>query len=203
MTALDIRYDATGLVPMIVQDADSGAVLMLGYGNEQSMAATVSSGQVHFWSRSRDELWRKGATSGNTLDLVAMTPDCDGDAVLVTARPAGPACHTGSTTCFGSGPTPVGPLGELVATIRTRLTERPEGSYTVSLVERGTDAVARKVAEEAVEVVMAAKDHASGAADDARVAEEVADLVYHTLVLLAERGIDTSLVYDVLRRRAG
>jgi phosphoribosyl-ATP pyrophosphohydrolase/phosphoribosyl-AMP cyclohydrolase len=159
---------------------------------------------VTFWSRSRNEVWEKGATSGNRLDLVAIDPDCDGDALLVTARPAGPACHTGATSCFDADPAGAGfvRLEDLWAVIAARAVERPDGSYTASLITGGTDAVARKVIEEAGEVVLAAKDHASGG-PAARVEEEAADLIYHLLVLLAERGLGAGEVLDVLQRRAG
>jgi phosphoribosyl-ATP pyrophosphohydrolase/phosphoribosyl-AMP cyclohydrolase len=202
MTSERIEPGAVALVLMVVQDADTGTVLMVGYGNDESLAASVASGQVHFWSRSRDELWRKGATSGNTLELVGLLHDCDGDAVLVLARPAGPTCHTGSTSCFESDGPPFAALGRLHATIKQRLVEQPDDSYTVGLVAGGVDAVGRKLIEEATEVLIAAKDNAAGDSDVGRVAEEVADLLYHLLVLMAERAVEPGLVAHVLDERS-
>ena len=201
----DVRFDAQGLVPGIVQDELTGRVLMLGYLNLESLRLTLSTGDVHFWSRSRQEIWRKGATSGNTLSLVELRVDCDGDALLLIANPRGPTCHTGTGGCFdgtgGSRPEGFGILGELWSVILQRADDRPEGSYTASLLSGGVDTVARKVLEEAGEVLLAAKDHAAGLADDRRLAEEVADLAYHTLVLLAEREIDPNEVAGILKAR--
>jgi phosphoribosyl-ATP pyrophosphohydrolase/phosphoribosyl-AMP cyclohydrolase len=201
----EVRFDAQGLVPGIVQDQRSGRVLMLGYLNRESLQLTLSTGEVHFWSRSRQELWHKGATSDNTLDLVELCIDCDGDALLLIVHPHGPTCHTGATGCFdgtgGDQPAGFGVFASLWSVILQRACDRPEGSYTFSLLQGGVDAVARKVLEEAGEVVLAAKDHAVGLADDRRLAEEVADLAYHALVLLAERGIDPAEVTKVLEAR--
>ena len=198
---IDIRFEQ--LVPAVIQDAATGQVLMVAYMNQAAFDATLETGQVHFWSRSRDELWRKGATSGNTLELVDVTADCDGDTLLVTARPAGPVCHTGTVTCFDGAATPTfGQLGALWATIADRRDRRPPGSYTATLLEGGPDATGRKLIEEAVEVVLAAKDHSHDVADDRRVAEEAADLVYHLLVLLAERGVEPGFPMEVLAERA-
>jgi phosphoribosyl-ATP pyrophosphohydrolase/phosphoribosyl-AMP cyclohydrolase len=205
-----VSFDEDGLVPGIVQDATSGRVLMLGYLNAESLERTRVTGKVHFWSRSRQELWMKGETSGNLLEVVDVSADCDGDALLIRARPAGPTCHTGKTSCFDVSPplaigsTPVGfaALDTLWSVIADRARSRPEGSYTVRLLDGGVDTAARKVTEEATEVLMAAKDHAAGGSAD-QVAEETADLLYHLLVLLAERGIDPAAVLEVLRRRAG
>lgn len=213
----DVKWDDRGLVPGIVQDAATGTVLMLGYLNEDSLARTRESGLVHFWSRSRGELWQKGATSGNALHVVDIAVDCDGDALLITAHPAGPTCHTGAESCFdgraeggaaanryqptasGSG---FGQLEALWNVIVDRRDKRPEGSYTVQLLDGGVDDCARKIVEESAEVVLAAKNHSIGTDDDRRVAEEVADLVYHLLVLLAERGVEPAQVMDILARRA-
>lgn len=201
----DVRFDAQGLVPGIVQDELTGRVLMLGYLNHESLRLTLSTGDVHFWSRSRQEIWRKGATSGNTLSLVELRVDCDGDALLLIADPRGPTCHTGTGGCFdgagGSRLEGFGILGELWSVILQRADDRPEGSYTASLLNGGVDTVARKVLEEAGEVLLAAKDHAAGRADDRRLAEEVADLAYHTLVLLAEREINPNEVAGILQGR--
>jgi len=194
-----LRWDEKGLIPAVVTDVSTNAVLMLGYMNRSALALTVDSGEVHFWSRSRQELWRKGATSGNTLALVSMVADCDNDALLVTATPQGPTCHTGEYSCFG--PERSNGIDALWTTIKDRLEERPDGSYTASLVAGGTDEVARKVTEEASEVVIAAKNHQYGG-DRQRVVEESADLIYHLLVLMAERGIDLQDVESELDRRA-
>lgn len=209
----EITFDDRGLIPGIVQDAQTGRVLMLGYLNREAVDQTVATGLVHFWSRSRGELWRKGATSGNTLTLVDMAADCDGDTLLILARPSGPTCHTGETSCFGATSGGIGAatsrdsvgfenLDGLWSVIEQRAAERPEGSYTVRLIEGGVDRVARKVLEEAGEVLMAAKDHAAGTAESGRVAEEAADLMYHLLVLLAERSLDPRSVLEVLAARA-
>jgi phosphoribosyl-ATP pyrophosphohydrolase/phosphoribosyl-AMP cyclohydrolase len=214
------HWDADGLVPGIVQDAADGRVLMLGWLDAEALAATMDSGQVHFHSRSRDRLWRKGEESGNVLRLVGLALDCDGDALLLTVEPAGPTCHTGDPSCFDAGladgrdafaaSTTQGFawLETLWATIGDRAERMPPDSYTTSLLRGGVDAVARKVAEEALEVVMAAKDDAHAEAADAdrpwtsaALAGEVADLLYHALVLCAERGLSPSAVLDVLRGR--
>ncbi|GMQ98928.1 MAG: bifunctional phosphoribosyl-AMP cyclohydrolase/phosphoribosyl-ATP diphosphatase HisIE [Acidimicrobiia bacterium] len=194
-----LQWDASGLVPAVVQDAATDALLMVAYMDRSALAATAETGEVHFWSRSRQELWRKGATSGNTLSLVSMVADCDNDALLVTATPQGPTCHTGEYSCFG--PERSNGIDALWTTITQRLVERPDGSYTASLVAKGTDEVARKVAEEASEVVIAAKNHEYGG-DGQRVVEESADLIYHLLVLMAERGIDLQDVETELDNRA-
>jgi phosphoribosyl-ATP pyrophosphohydrolase/phosphoribosyl-AMP cyclohydrolase len=172
----------------IVQDAGTGRVLMLGWMDAEAERRTRESGEVWFWSRSRQELWHKGATSGNTFAVVEFRDDCDGDAFLVRVRPAGPACHTGSLSCFAP---------ELWRTIAARAQERPAGSYTAELLNGGVGAVARKVGEEGVEVAVAALDE-----PDERVLEEAADLVYHLYVLLAARGLDPAQVEDVLARRS-
>jgi phosphoribosyl-ATP pyrophosphohydrolase/phosphoribosyl-AMP cyclohydrolase len=173
----------------IVQDAESGRVLMLAWMDAEAERRTRESGEAWFWSRSRQEYWHKGATSGNTMAVEELRDDCDGDALLVRVRPAGAACHTGSLSCFAPG---------LWRTISERALSRPEGSYTTTLLNDGTTACARKVGEEAVEVVTAAL-----AEGDERLIEESADLVYHLYVLLASRGIDIAAVEDELARRAG
>ena len=190
------------LIPGIVQDDHTGQVLMLGYVNEESLQLTRETGLVHFYSRSRQQLWKKGETSGNTLSLVSISEDCDADALLIRAIPAGPTCHTGSVSCFGDTEARFGVLQGLWQTIQDRAEMRPQGSYTVSLLEGGVEAAGRKVVEEAVEVLLAAKDHAVGG-DPNRVSEEAADLVYHLLVLLAQRGVDLESVMKVLENRAG
>jgi phosphoribosyl-ATP pyrophosphohydrolase/phosphoribosyl-AMP cyclohydrolase len=177
------------LRPAIVQDADDGRVLMLAWMDGEAEARTRATGEAWFWSRSRQRLWRKGETSGNTLAVEELRDDCDGDALLVRVRRTGPVCHTGAISCFAPA---------LWRTIADRAAERPAGSYTAELLEAGTGACARKVGEEAVELVVAALDE-----EDARVIEEAADLIYHLYVLLASRGIDLAQVEDVLSDRAG
>jgi phosphoribosyl-ATP pyrophosphohydrolase/phosphoribosyl-AMP cyclohydrolase len=203
-----LRFDESGLVPVVAQDAATGEVLTLAYANREAVEKTLSTGEAHYYSRSRAELWRKGATSGNTQGVVEVRVDCDGDALLYRVEPRGPACHTGERSCFfttleGSGTANAtaeagfGPMVErLAATVAERHREMPEGSYTASLIESGPERVAQKVGEEAVEVVVAALT-------GERVAEEAADLVYHLLVLLEERGVGIGEVAGVLRDRHG
>ncbi len=197
-----IRTDQSGLVPCIVQDATSHEVLMVGYQDEEAWDRTTETGLVHFHSRSRDTLWLKGETSGNTLSVDSIRLDCDNDAVLINARPAGPTCHTGTTSCFGSGqPVSLGSvLDNLVATIEDRAGADPSESYTARLLA-ADDLVARKTLEEAGELAFAAKDTASGTTDQ-RVVEEAADLFYHALVLLAQQGVDPDRVASELLSRA-
>jgi phosphoribosyl-AMP cyclohydrolase / phosphoribosyl-ATP pyrophosphohydrolase len=171
----------------IVQDAGSGRVLMLAWMDAEAERRTRESGEAWFWSRSRQQYWRKGATSGNTLAVEELRDDCDGDALLVRVRPNGPACHTGSLSCFAPA---------LWRTIAERASSRPAGSYTAKLLDDGVGACAQKVGEEAVELVRAALSQ-----EDDRVVEEAADLVYHLYVLLASRGIDLAAVDDELARR--
>jgi phosphoribosyl-AMP cyclohydrolase / phosphoribosyl-ATP pyrophosphohydrolase len=210
MNAPDVLFGSDGLAPAIVQDAADGRVLMLGWMDREALDATVSTGEVHFHSRSRDALWRKGETSGNVLRLVALATDCDRDALLVTADPVGPTCHRGTRSCFDPDDAPATRethgfawLETLWTTISSRAAERPPGSYTASLLDGGVDAVARKVTEEATEVLVAAKDDAVTSTDATRAAlvGETADLLYHTLVLLAERGVDPSAVVEELQLR--
>jgi phosphoribosyl-ATP pyrophosphohydrolase/phosphoribosyl-AMP cyclohydrolase len=205
----EVRFDEDGLVPGVVQDATTGRVLMLGYLNRESLDMTLETGEVHFWSRSRQELWRKGETSGNTLRTVDVRVDCDGDALLISAIPAGPTCHEGTESCFagslvgaGGETARAGTLDRLWAVIESRAVERPAGSYTTSLLEGGVDAAGRKIAEEATEVLLAAKDHSAGTGSADRVAEEAADLVYHLMVAMAERGVAWNDVVSVLADRA-
>ena len=173
---------------MIVQDAGTDRVLMLAWMDDEAERRTRESREGWFWSRSREEYWRKGATSGNTLAVESLSDDCDGDALLMRVHPAGPVCHTGSLSCFAPA---------LWRTISERAAERPEGSYTTRLLEEGVAAVARKVGEEGVEVVTAAL-----AESDERLVSEAADLVYHLYVLLAARGLDLSAVEDELQARS-
>jgi phosphoribosyl-ATP pyrophosphohydrolase/phosphoribosyl-AMP cyclohydrolase len=188
---------------------------MVAYMDAEALAATISTGEVHFHSRSRGRLWRKGETSGNVLRLVDLALDCDGDAILVTVDPTGPTCHRGTRSCFDANNASAGPttqgfawLETLWATIARRAADRPAGSYTATLLDGGVDAVARKVTEEATEVLIAAKDDAAAedrgtdrSAPRAALAGEAADLLYHALVLLAERDLAPSTVIDTLRTR--
>ncbi len=183
-----------GLLPAIVQDVDTLRVLMLGYMDRAALDATLASGLVTFHSRSRQRLWVKGETSGNTLALVAIEPDCDADSLLVTARPGGPTCHLGRTSCFALSPTDV--LAELDGLIATRERGRPGDSYTTRLFDSGIRAIAQKVGEEGVETALAAV-----AQDDVALAAEAADLLYHLLVLLRARGLSLGDARAVLRQR--
>ncbi|RFF30027.1 bifunctional phosphoribosyl-AMP cyclohydrolase/phosphoribosyl-ATP diphosphatase HisIE [Wenzhouxiangella sediminis] len=188
---------SNGLLPAIVQDADDGRVLMLGYMNAEALKVTRSSGRVTFYSRSKQRLWTKGETSGNHLELVDVLADCDRDTLLVLARPHGPTCHTGTDTCFGNTRTPrIGFLAELERTIADRAGTDPEKSYTARLLAEGSKRCAQKVGEEGVEVALAA---ASGDRDE--LASESADLLYHLLVSLRSAGTDLESVLDVLIKR--
>ncbi|HEU5014689.1 MAG TPA: bifunctional phosphoribosyl-AMP cyclohydrolase/phosphoribosyl-ATP diphosphatase HisIE [Roseiflexaceae bacterium] len=202
-----MQFDDNGLIPAIVQHARSGEVLMLGYMNEEALQHTRATGFVTFWSRSRQELWQKGATSGNVLRLVDMRQDCDGDALLVLAEPEGPTCHTGERSCFhrtldaetATAPQPPSAiLAQLADVIRQRKEDRPEGSYTAKLLTGGVDRIGKKIGEEAAEVIIAAKNRAPD-----ELAWEMADLLYHSLVLLAEQGMTNETVWGELRRRHG
>ena len=171
----------------IVQDAETNTVLMLAWMDDEALRLTRETGEAHFWSRSRRQLWRKGETSGNTLAVEELRDDCDGDAILLRVRPAGPACHTGSESCFAPW---------LWRTVVERAHERPEGSYVARLLDEGAAACAQKVGEEGVEVALAAVGE-----DDARLVAEVADLWFHSYVLLAARGLDPAAVERELRAR--
>jgi phosphoribosyl-ATP pyrophosphohydrolase/phosphoribosyl-AMP cyclohydrolase len=196
---VEISYDDDGLVPVIVQDWRTGEVLTLAYADEQAVARTRETGELHLWSRSRNEPWHKGATSGNTQAVKALRVDCDGDALLALVVPAGPACHTGERTCFHNGelepPAPHEALPALERTLAQRAAEQPEGSYTASLLA-DPPLIAEKVLEEAEEVTRAAREES-----DERVDEETADVLYHLLVLLRSRGHDLSGAQEVLNGR--
>ena len=193
----DLAWDAAGLVPVVVQDHRSGDVLMLAYANAEALARTAETGLAHFWSRSRRALWRKGETSGNGLRVREVRADCDRDTLLLVVDPEGPACHTGSRTCFGEdGPTAAGVLDELQRVIVQREGAAPESSYTARLFAKGPDHVLKKIGEEATEVVIAAKGES-----DERLASEAADLVYHLLVALRQRGVGVEKVLDELKSR--
>ena len=210
-TAVDrVEFDENGLVPVVAQDAVTGEVLTLAYANREAVEKTLEGGEAHYYSRSRSELWRKGATSGNTQIVVEVRLDCDADALLYRVEPRGPACHTGENSCFfttlsgeevedASGGREVlfGAMVErLAATIKERHREMPEGSYTVSLIRGGPERLAQKVGEEAVEVVVAALS-------DDRLADASADRVYLLLVILEERGVGIEDVARVLHDRHG
>lgn len=184
-----------GLVPAIVQDADTQRVLMLGYMDRDALETTLASGRVTFFSRSRQRLWTKGETSGHVLELVRLEADCDRDTLLVQARPRGPTCHLGTSSCFMQAPAAA--LAELENLIETRERERPPGSYTTTLFEAGIARIAQKVGEEGVETALAAVT-----ADDAALTGEAADLVYHLLVLLRARGLGFADVAKVLASRS-
>ena len=190
-----------GLVPAVVQDATDGSVLMVGYMDEEAFSHTLESGLVTFWSRSRQERWTKGGTSGNTLALVSMEPDCDADTLLVRAHPAGPTCHTGMRSCFGEGRTSLGAMVDrLEGVIESRRHADQASSYSATLLADPSLA-ARKVLEEAGEVAFAAKDLLGGVDDADLVAEEAADVVYHLLALLASVGVRPEMVAEVLADR--
>jgi phosphoribosyl-ATP pyrophosphohydrolase/phosphoribosyl-AMP cyclohydrolase len=186
-----------GLLPAVVQDAATLRVLMLGYMDAAALQATFDSGRVTFFSRSRQRLWTKGETSGNVLELVSIRTDCDSDALLVLANPAGPTCHLDRVSCFANAPG--NPLADLERLIERRHRERPVGSYTSRLFDAGVRAIAQKVGEEAVETALA-----SVVQDDAALLGESADLLYHLAVLLRARGLSLAQVVDVLvARQAG
>ena len=183
----------TGLLPVVAQDASDGRVLMLAFATREALEKSLATGEMHFWSRSRGALWRKGETSGNTLRLVSLHADCDGDAVLALVRPSGPACHTGEATCFGEGAAPEIPV--LDATLAARQAERPQGSYTVRLLDDETLRL-KKLGEETAELVAAL---AKG--DAVRAREEAADLLYHMLVALRAAGVPATDVLEALEAR--
>ena len=184
-----LKFDANGLIPAVVIDADSGALLMLAYMNRESLEITINEGYTCFWSRSRKELWRKGETSGNRQRVVSITADCDFDALEVRVHKLGPACHTGAESCFfnellpRTEPEPFSVDG-LYGLLLERRTSRPEGSYTSYLFEKGLDKILKKVGEESTEVIIAGH-----ARDKRETVYELADLAYHALVLMAELGI--------------
>jgi phosphoribosyl-AMP cyclohydrolase / phosphoribosyl-ATP pyrophosphohydrolase len=195
-----VAFDERGLVPCVVQDWRTGEVLTLAYMNAEALARTRETGEMHFWSRSRDELWHKGETSGNVQALKAIRYDCDADALLALVEPAGPACHTGERTCFHRGDMELAPgeaLPALERVLADRAAQRPDGSYTVDLLD-DPERLGEKVREEADEVVRAAAGE-----PDERVAEEAADVLYHLAVLLRARGLDIADVEQVLNGRRG
>jgi len=195
----EIDFDKMqGLLPAIVQDAGSGEVLMLGFMNREAFEQTLRAGYITFFSRTRNQLWTKGETSGNTQQVVDLVADCDGDAIVVLVKPAGPACHTGARSCFDlKQPEDLGALlTQLYKLIESRERERPEGSYTTYLFEHGLDKILKKVGEESAETIIAAKN------EEAKpLVSEVSDLIYHLLVLLVARGVSLDQVGEELARR--
>ena len=189
----DVRFDARGLVTAVVQDSLSGTVLMVAHMDREALEFTLATGQAHFWSRSRQRLWRKGETSGATLEVVGVQADCDGDCLLVTARPTGPTCHLGRRSCFGE---PAILLDQLQQTLESRLRSAPSGSYTAELFAAGEPGISRKIGEEAVEVILAAHQQ-----DQGQLVAEVADLWFHAMVLLTARGLSPTDVFAELQRR--
>ncbi|WP_337104372.1 bifunctional phosphoribosyl-AMP cyclohydrolase/phosphoribosyl-ATP diphosphatase HisIE [Paenibacillus sp. YIM B09110] len=207
-----IKWDAAGLIPAVVQDAQSKEVLMLAYMNEESLKLSIESGVTWYWSRSRSELWNKGATSGHTQRIVSMSYDCDGDTLLLRVEQQGPACHTGRYSCFYNGievqgaSTPAAEpteqaverfamLGHLESVIAQRDAERPDGAYTTYLFEKGVDKILKKIGEEASEVIIAAKNQ-----DNDELRSEASDLIFHLMVLLRERKLPLD---DVMRELSG
>lgn len=198
---MELNFDKnTGLIPAVIQDSITKQVLMLGYMNQQALEATRKSGKVTFYSRSKQRLWTKGETSGNFLKLDSFQADCDGDTLLIQAQPLGPTCHLGTDTCFGSENTENGIqfLQELQKIIGNRKMTAPEGSYTASLFASGINRIAQKVGEEAIEVVIEAKESGTD-----KLKEETADLLFHLLVLLEQKEVPLAEVVDVLRERHG
>jgi len=205
-----VKFDSRGLVPAIVQDGQTMQVLMLAYMNRESLRRTIESGETWFWSRSRNELWHKGETSGNTQRVVELQVDCDGDAIAVRVEPAGPSCHTGQTSCFHKplhqanqtnshkresdlGET----LSSLYEVVEDRKLNRPSGSYTTYLFDQGLDKILKKIGEEASETIIAAKN-----SDRDALVGETCDLLYHLMVLLSERNISLHDLRDELSRRS-
>lgn len=213
MSTANIKWNAEGLVPAIVQDAQSKEVLMLAYMNEESLKLSQETGYTWFWSRSRNELWNKGATSGHKQRIISMDYDCDGDTLLVKVQQIGPACHTGSYSCFThslavegadearqayEGADRFAMLGQLETTIAQRYAERPENTYTSYLFNKGVDKILKKVGEESAEVIIAAKNQ-----DNDELRAEASDLIFHLMVLLRERGLPFDAILSELKERHG
>lgn len=201
-----INWDRDGLVPSIVQHAGTGEVRMLGYLSAESLALTIETGLVHFHSRSRQRIWKKGESSGNVLRLVEARVDCDGDTILLRVLPDGPTCHTGEQTCFFAGPIATGEpepastriIDQIAETIASRHSEMPERSYTTYLFQEGIDKIGKKIGEEAAEVIIAAKN-----GDPEPLAGEAADLIYHLLVMLRASNVTPEEVWSTLQQRHG
>ena len=212
MNPADVTWDERGLIPAIVSHQDSGAVLMLGWMNAEALAATIASGEVYFYSRSRRTLWHKGETSGNTLAVREIRLDCDGDAILIAAAPAGPTCHTGAASCFfrasngdgwreDDGPpgSPASIVDRVYRVLETRVGAPPGKSYTAALLAGGIEGITGKIDEEAAELI----DELRTGADQGRIAHEAADLIYHLLCGLLSRGVSPDAVWSELERRFG
>ncbi len=196
-----LKFDERGLIPAVVQDYHTGQVLMVAYMNREALEKTVATGETHFYSRSRQRLWHKGETSGNIQKVKEIFYDCDADTLLVQVLPQGPACHTGARSCFyrtvgGDEKTAGSILDELAAVIADRKENMPEGSYTTYLFEKGLDKILKKVGEETAEVIIAAKNPGSG-----ELVYETADLFYHLLVLLEEKGVTLESIWQELAKR--
>ncbi len=196
-----LKFDEKGLIPAIVVDTNTKQVLTLAYMNRESLEISMREGCTCFWSRSRQELWRKGETSGNRQHIVSITADCDRDALVIEVQKDGPACHTGAESCFHNpvfdGPAPAGFTYEgLMQLLQGRKADLPEGSYTTYLFEKGLDKILKKVGEETTEVIIAAKDH-----DRANTIYEIGDLAYHVMVLMAEAGISLADLRQELASR--
>jgi phosphoribosyl-AMP cyclohydrolase / phosphoribosyl-ATP pyrophosphohydrolase len=185
------KFGADGLIPAVIQDARTREVLTVAYMNKEALQLTIQRGETYLWSRSRKQLWHKGETSGNSQKVINVRLDCDDDTVLVEVEPKGPACHTGAYSCFGVEPEIEGVLEDLYRLIEQRKEQRPDGSYTTYLFNSGLDKILKKVGEEATETVVAAKNPDTG-----RLTSETADLLYHLMVMLVERGVE---VGDVIR----
>ena len=192
-----LRFNDVGLIPAVVRDVGTGAILMMAWMNEESIRRTTVSGETWFWSRSRNALWRKGATSGNTQRVVAIATDCDADTLLIDVVPRGAACHTGMVSCFGQDEGDRLDLHSLIGVLRSRRQSRPAGSYSAQLFESGLDRILKKVGEESAEVIIAAKGDSRE-----RLVEELADLLYHLSVLLVEKDIGLNEIAEVLELRA-
>jgi phosphoribosyl-AMP cyclohydrolase / phosphoribosyl-ATP pyrophosphohydrolase len=190
------KFGADGLIAAVVQDARTREVLTVAYMNKEALQLTLERQETYLWSRSRQQLWHKGETSGNSQKVKKVSLDCDNDAVLVEVEPLGPACHTGSYSCFGVEPELEGVLRELYSVVEERKEKRPEGSYTTYLFNSGLDKILKKVGEEATETIVAAKNE-----DSTRLVSETGDLIYHLLVLLVERGITLEEVSRELKGR--
>jgi len=190
------KFGSDGLIPAIVQDARTREVLTVAYMNKEALQLTLERRETYLWSRSRQQLWHKGETSGNSQKVKKVSLDCDNDAVLVEVEPLGPACHTGAYSCFGVEPELEGVLRELYSVIEQRKEKRPDGSYTTYLFNSGLDKILKKVGEEATETIVAAKN-----SDSQRLVSETGDLLYHLLVLLVERGVTLDEITRELKER--
>jgi phosphoribosyl-ATP pyrophosphohydrolase/phosphoribosyl-AMP cyclohydrolase len=192
----DAKFGSDGLIPAVVQDARTREVLTVAYMNKEALQLTLERRETYLWSRSRQQLWHKGETSGNSQKVTKVSLDCDNDAVLVEVEPLGPACHTGAYSCFGVEPGMEGVLRELYSVIEQRKEKRPDGSYTTYLFNSGLDKILKKVGEEATETIVAAKN-----SDSQRLVSEASDLLYHLLVLLVERGVTLDEITRELKER--